>query len=69
MFQEELCAAVLRGLKSQLRKNGRMHDGEVGLHEVMLIADDEIEAFYATATMETATSSVAGKASATLSTI
>ena len=46
VFQEELCLAILRGLKRQLRKDNRVKSGEVGIHEVMLTADDEIDAYY-----------------------
>ena len=48
VFQEELCVTILRGIRNHLRKDGKVSDGEVGVHEIMLTGDDEIRAFTAT---------------------
>ena len=42
IFQEELRVTILRGIRSQLRKDHRLHDGVVGANAVMLTGDDEI---------------------------
>ena len=39
--------AILRGLRNQLRRDGKMTYGEVGVHEVMLTGQDEIDSFQA----------------------
>ena len=39
IFQEELCLAILRGLRDQLIKDGRMRRNEIGIHTV----EDAIE--------------------------
>ena len=35
IFQEELCATILRRLRTQLRADGKMHDGEIGVNVPM----------------------------------
>ena len=43
VFQEELCVTILRGLRAQLVQDGKMHDGEIGIHAAMMSAEDEIK--------------------------
>ena len=45
IFQEQLCVAILRGLRSQLTQDRRVHDGEVGVHEPEYDGSDEIDMF------------------------
>ena len=49
IFQEELCLAILRGIKDQLLNDRRMRNGElsmVDLDGVMMDGDDELNHYY-----------------------
>ena len=45
IFQDELCEAILRGLRNQMIADRRARAGEVGIHAVMLDGREDIEEF------------------------
>ena len=45
IFQEEMCVAILKGIRAQLIKDRRTRPGARSIYEMMLDGDGEIEIF------------------------